>query len=77
MSAIHVRTPSGHFPSCDRGVHRSTGSSRSRRWPEGDESSECRGEPGTLVIGNDQWPFKFSIGTLPEHVRALHERELT
>lgn len=32
-------------------------------------SSEC--EPGTLAIGNDQWPFKFAIATLSEHARTL------
>jgi hypothetical protein len=36
-----------------------------------------RAKPGTPVIGYDQWPFKFSIATSPEHVRALHEYQLT
>jgi CRISPR-associated endonuclease/helicase Cas3 len=36
-----------------------------------------RAESGTLVIGNDQWPLPFSIATLPEHVRAHHELQLT
>lgn len=44
---------------------------------EGDDAFGVRAEPGTLVIGDDQWPFKFSIATLPEHVRALHEHQLT
>jgi hypothetical protein len=39
--------------------------------------SATRGARGSLGIGTDQWPFKFFIAALPEHVRAFHEHQLT
>jgi CRISPR-associated endonuclease/helicase Cas3 len=44
---------------------------------EGDDAFGVRAEPRTLVISCEQRSFKFSIATLPAHVRALHEHQLT
>lgn len=50
---------------------------------EAEAAAHCRvqrlpgAEPGTFVIGYDQWSFKFPIATLPGHVQALSENQLT
>ncbi len=44
---------------------------------KGDDAFGVRAEWGTFETGCEQRPFKFSIETLPEHVRPFQEHQLT